>query len=117
MRFIPMTTPKLNGTVTMGKVMAEEVWLSLTCLFLPMFIMCLLYGVRKKHPVNLVVFTVFTVSFGACLGILTAYLESDIFIVAGISCLVFTFSLMLLCLKVPSKKMTCWHFSLPALLF
>lgn len=59
---------------------------SLLTTFIPLFFLAMLMGVRKSHPWNLLVFSLFTLSWAYSLGIACVWLENRLFIsVMGLS--------------------------------
>ena len=53
---------------------------SLLTTFIPLIFLAILMGVRKKHPWNLLVFSLFTLSWAYSLGIACVWLENRLFI-------------------------------------
>ena len=41
----------------------------------------LLFGVREKHPINLIVFSLFTISLSTMIGLIYYYLTDNLFMV------------------------------------
>ena len=53
---------------------------SLLTTFIPLLILGVLFGVRKKHPWNLIVFSLFTASWAYSLGVACVFMNNRLFI-------------------------------------
>ncbi len=76
-----MCATKFSGLGAMI-INVGNAWVPILLTQLPFPLLLCIYAARKRHPWNLILFTLFTISFGVTLGTTCAYINSYIFIMS-----------------------------------
>ena len=97
----------------LGKwISLESAWVGLAVILYPALAGGLLMCFRRRHPLNLYLFSNFSVSFGFGLGMICVWMRSDIFVFSTAVTAAFTILLSILVLYVPARKLNLCNLSL-----
>lgn len=91
-------------------------YVSLISCFLPILLLCVLFAVRQSHPYNLVVFSLFTLSWAYSLGVISVFLQNHLFVVVTAGVAVNTLIIMLFSMCVSYERFNCCNCTIMCIL-
>ncbi len=96
----------------LAKLISENYWVMLAMYIVPYIFLILLFGVRELHPVNLIVFSLFTMSLSIMIGLIYYYLNDNLFMVTMIGIIVMLGVVMWYCNRSLEQFTFCKTFGL-----
>ena len=92
---------------TIAELIYTNYWAYLCVFIAPYVFLGLLFGVREKHPINLIVFSLFTISLSTMIGLIYYYLTDNLFMVTMVGMVLMVGVIMWYC-KRSLEEFTFW---------